>query len=313
MTHTLFSIIAGAAILSGMAAPAIGLAQDASGRLIVADTVTRILPYAFAGRDDIRRVEFTDESKCTEIGEYAFLGCRNLSEIILPASLETLGEGCLQECESLKSLSVPQKVKALPKEMLKWCGALESVELPRTLADIGARAFIYCTSLRSVTANGAAPRDIEGAYIPQGVEHIGSNAFGHCAALERVVIPASVTELESYAFAECTSLREAWLPANDCLLGELMFSGCRSLTDLYESSPAVPRFDCDSYIFEPDETALYARCRLHVPAPSRPAYTCAPGWKLFPIIIPMSAVPCNGIGCHHLLHYTPPKTAIPCV
>lgn len=298
-----------AAILIGMAAPIIAYARhqvspvlpttspewsipDESGLITIPDSVRFIPPLALTGREDIKQIVFSPGSECTGIGDYALIGCINLTDIQLPRSLKELGEGCFQECISLSHISLPKGIKSLSRELFKWCESLENVILPDSLTDIGSRAFIYCDRLHTVKPADMTSLDSgEGIHIPGMVTHIGSNAFGHCTALKRVVLPASIRELESYAFAECTGLREAHMPDNDSLLGELIFSGCSSLTDLYEPSPVPPPFDCDSYIFEPDETELYSRCRLHVPDSTRAAYASAPGWHLFPIIIPMSARP----------------------
>lgn len=309
MTDIIIRLTMVAAILIGMAAPVILSAHtpaatnlsatnpewsipDDTGLIAIPDSVRCIPPFALAGREDIGQIVFSARSECTEIGEYALIGCINLTDIQLPPSLKELGEGCFQECTSLHHIALPPGIKSVSRELFKWCESLESVILPDSLTDIGSRAFIYCNRLHSVkSADMICVDSGEGILIPGMVTHIGSNAFGHCMAIKRVVLPASIRELESYAFAECSGLREAHLPENDSLLGELMFSGCRSLTDLYEPSPTPPRFDCDSYIFEPDETDLYIRCCLHVPASSHAAYTSAPGWRLFPVIVPTSATP----------------------
>lgn len=266
------------------------------GVVLVADTVTVIPAYAFADRPDVRSVLCSPGSQLREVGEYAFLGCSNLASLELPPTLNRLGEGCLRECQAMRSFVVPDSVKELPKYLFAWDTALERVTLPVGLRDIGSHSFAYCMSLRSVagrqttveagpgvTVNimGTPGEKEEGALIPDDVNHVGSNAFAECRSLIRAALPSAVTELESYAFAECVSLREAVLPANDSLLGELIFSGCRALTHLYEYSPVPPRFDCDSYIFEPDENELYSRCRLVTLPSAAGVYATAPGWSLF--------------------------------
>lgn len=233
--------------------------------LVIPATVTNIPPYFFADRKDFVRVEFEPGSQLHSIGEYAFLGCSSLREIELPPSLEDLGEGAFRET-GLREITIPSSVSKLPKGLFAWCGRLRSVSLPDSLLDIGSHAFAYCGALEQIQ-------------IPSGVAHIGSNAFSRCVALKSVEIPDAVTELESYAFSDCVSLKTAKLPANDRLLGELIFSGCTSLQKLYAPSPTPPKFDCNSFIFEPDETQLYSTCKLIVPNPRR--YRTAPGWFLF--------------------------------
>ena len=81
-------------------------------------------------------------------------------------------------------------------------------------------------------------------------------------------MPDAVTELESYAFSECVSLRSARLPGRRDLPGELIFSGCRALERIEEPSAVPPAFDCDSRLFEENESWMYSECVLYVPAGS---------------------------------------------
>lgn len=94
-------------------------------------------------------------------------------------------------------------------------------------------------------------------------------------------MPSSVRQLEAYAFSECTSLRRAKLPGNSAELGELIFDGCRALEVLEEPSAVPPKFECASTIFDPEEGAMYRKCRLVVSAASEDRYRFAPGWNLF--------------------------------
>ncbi len=235
--------------------------------LFVSNRVTEIRAYEFTDRMDIKEVRFESGSKLKTIGEYAFLGCGNLRAIKLPQSLVTLGEGCFREC-AISELTIPANVKAIPKAMCAWNNNLEAVKFPSRLSDIGSHAFAYCGELNHVN-------------IPSAVTHIGSNAFSRCVNLEEIVLPAGMKELESYAFSDCESLRSAVLPSNANLLGELIFSGCINLRTLTVMSLTPPPFDCNSFIFETDETALYDSCILLVPASSIEKYRRAPGWKLF--------------------------------
>lgn len=240
--------------------------------LVIGRDVRSIADYQFKDRTDIYEVRFEEGSRLESIGEYAFLGCSNLRAVNLPSSLKTLGEGCFRECVTLESLEIPEKVTALPKSMCVWNSGLTRVILPKGLKDIGSHAFAYCESLTHIE-------------IPSGVTHIGSNAFSRCLSLESIVLPAGMKELESYTFSDCISLREAVMPSNSNLLGELIFSGCDSLVILEVGSRIPPRFDCDSFPFDPSDRNAYNRCRLYVPERSVPLYHSAPGWSLFLTIL----------------------------
>lgn len=230
-------------------------------------SVKSIPEMAFADCSSLKEIRFAPGARVASIGANAFLGCKALERIALPSSVLTLGEGCFRECAALKKLVIPAGVKKLPRFMCEWDEALEEVILPAGLKDIGSHAFAYCSSLKKIS-------------IPSGVTHIGSNVFSFCTSLREMEIPDSVKELESYAFSECTSLERVKLPANPSMLGELIFSGCRSLELIREPSTVPPTFDCNSFLFEPDEAWLYDECSLEVPVGSVNAYREAHGWNL---------------------------------
>lgn len=236
--------------------------------LYISAELKTIPPFAFADRKDIREIRFESESKCTEIGEYAFLGCSSLRVINLPECLRTLDTGVFRECSSLSEIALPAGITVIPGQCFSWCTALETVHTEGQIKDIKQFAFIYCESLSDFN-------------FGDRLTHIGNNAFSRCESLTGISLPSSVIELESYAFSDCFSLKKAVLPANSEMLGELIFSGCQNLTEIVEDSPEPPAFDCNSFIFEPDDAAAYKRCKLIIPRSSEKAYRSSPGWELF--------------------------------
>lgn len=236
--------------------------------LVVKSGVKTIPDYAFRDRQDIAEVRFESPSSLVSIGDYAFIGCDNLREMELPRSLRSLGEGAFRECKSLEKMTIPSGVTKISKYLFYWCEGLKEVNLPARLSVIERNAFGYCRSLASLS-------------LPSGLKNIGSNAFSCCESLEEVVVPASVKELESYAFSDCRNLRRITFPKNNSLLGELILSGCDNMEVIYELSALPPKFDCNSFIFEPDETEKYSRVVLKVAPGKQGAYRAADGWKLF--------------------------------
>lgn len=207
-------------------------------------TIKSIPDFAFFDCKALKRVEFLPGSRCKSIGEYAFAGCDSLHSINLPSGITVINTGTFREC-----------------------GALKSMDLPQSVVDIKSFAFIYCESLEQIN-------------LPPRLRHIGLNAFCR-SGLRSIYIPDSVTEIESYAFADSPLLRSARLPANHHLLGELIFNYCDALEELTAPSTVPPRFDCNSYIFSPLDTAAYQRCKLILKPKSETDYRNAQGWSLF--------------------------------
>ncbi len=203
----------------------------------------------YVDRTDIEEVEIAEGCGITEIPDYAFLGCSSLKRVYLPEGLKKIGFQAFSECESL-----------------------ESINFPSTLEDIGSNSFTYCSSLDNLQ-------------FPEGLKHIGHNAFSFCSSLKEALLPDSVEEIESYAFSDCDSLKKVRLPANDHLLGELMMNCCPELNEIIAPSENAPKFDCDSYIFDPEDIEAYKRCELQVPVNGKDSYDVSKSWQMFNKIV----------------------------
>lgn len=187
----------------------------------------------------------------------------------------TVSEFALEVCgyrAGDQTVTVPEGVSAVPAFAFAGAKNLKRVVLPESLEEIGAHAFAYCNELEEVS-------------IPKGVRRIRQCAFVLCESLEEIEIPDQVTELESYAFAQCAQLRRAVMPANGSLLGELIFSCCDNLSQIIELSEDVPMFDCNSTLFDADDTSAWQRCRLVVATGMEQSYSDAPGWCHFMTIV----------------------------
>ncbi|MCH5228680.1 MAG: leucine-rich repeat domain-containing protein [Muribaculaceae bacterium] len=228
--------------------------------------VKELPSYEFKDNRVLRRIVL--EEGVEIIGEYAFLGCENLTEIILPSTLREIREGAFRECSSLKKLEIPEGVSIIPAYMCAWDENLEEVSLPESVRDIQRNAFSYCYRLKEID-------------LPSLLIHIGPNAFSFCTDLKEISVPDTMEELESYAFSGCENLQRAKLPSNSKMLGELLFTGCRNITEIICMSEEPPTFDCDTPPFDPLENDLWKQCQLVVPAASEDLYKDAPGWSMF--------------------------------
>lgn len=257
-------------LLIGICLSAVASASGLSVKdsvLVIGSDVKEIPAYKYADRSDIKMVDASKAVQLKEIGEYAFVGCSNLESILLPNGVYMIGEGAFRDC-GLTKIVLPESLKAVPRYAFRGCEKLANVKFPANLEDIGSHSFVYCKSLKDLK-------------IPESVAHIGSNVFSMCSSIEEVELPRNLKELESYAFSDCASLKCVRMPENKNMLGELIFSGCTSLETIVEYSPVPPTFDCDSFLFDPDDTEAYQRCKLVVRKGSAEAYSKAHGWSLF--------------------------------
>ena len=170
-----------------------------------AETVT--IPSKIAGY----RVAYIDQ--------YAFYACTNLSSIVIPNSVTTIGWGAFSSCTSLSSVIIQRGVINIDGDAFYGCSSLSNITIPDSVTEIYERAFSSCTSLKSVT-------------IPNSVTSIGNAAFSNCVSLSSIVIPNSVKSLGHDAFENCTSLSSVIIMSGVISIGSKAFSDCTNLSDI---------------------------------------------------------------------------------
>jgi|GEM_PF-609937 len=238
--------------------------------VVIPDSVTSIGRYAFYGCYALTEIVIPHSVKT--IGEYAFAECYRLAKVTLENGVEQIENNAFYYCNELTEITVPASVTSIGNLAFAYCFALERVALSSGLASINGNAFYCCNALTSLTVDPANPvyhsddnclihtetmtllRGCSTSVIPDGVKHIGneaflgctmtelvipssvvsigSSAFQSCGALVEIVIPDSVTSIESNAFAYCVSLKAVTLSRNVSEIGMSAFQNCASLTEI---------------------------------------------------------------------------------
>ena len=93
---------------------------------------------------------------------------------------------------------------------------IQSIVLPNGITHIGNNAFSNCTGLSEIT-------------IPNTVTSIGNYTFYGCSGFTSITIPNSVTSIGYSAFADCSSLTYVSLSQNVATIEESTFSDCEKL------------------------------------------------------------------------------------
>ena len=106
-----------------------------------------------------------------------------------------------EDCSQITSIIVPAGVGSIGDYAFKNCTGLRSIKLPVKIDEIGCGAFYNCCSLISVEL----PTLIQ-AYA--GFHKVNSELFYGCSSLIYVKIPSGATAVESSSFYGCTSLTD---------------------------------------------------------------------------------------------------------
>lgn len=197
--------------------------------LVIGKEVTLIGTNAFkdvGAKTPVKSVTFEAESGLKEIGDYAFSAANLSGEVILPQSVEILGEGAFRGTACTKfTFEAGSKMTAMGDSVFANCGKLTEVEnFPSGITKIPDSSFMSDKVLAKVTY--AAPEKMTGigasafsgcevlvsdalySPITENMVTIGASAFTGCKGEQftTVTIPASVTKLEQNTFANCLSL-----------------------------------------------------------------------------------------------------------
>ncbi len=96
-------------------------------------------------------------SQITTIGKYAFTDCSGLTSVTIPNSVTSIGDWAFSGCSGLTSVTIPNSVTIILNNAFDYCENLKSLTIPNSVISIGTDALYGCTSLASVTCFATTP------------------------------------------------------------------------------------------------------------------------------------------------------------
>ena len=106
-----------------------------------------------------------------------------VEEIIVPSTVEKIGESSVTFTNKLKKVTLNEGVKEIGECCFAYNDSLNEVTIPSTLKTISLGAFLDCVLLEKIS-------------LPEGVERIEEAAFAGCIKLKEIHIPGSVTFIQ---------------------------------------------------------------------------------------------------------------------
>ena len=185
--------------------------------LKLSEGITSISKYAFSGCDNL--TEIVIPSSLTTIDRQAFNGCNGLVEIRIPDTVTSIGGYAFGHCENLKKVVLPKGLTSIDDKMFWACTGLKEVVIPTGVVSIEDYAFYWCTDLEEIN-------------IPESVASIGDYAFAWCGKLKGLELPKKVTEISDYMCYGCENLKNVDIPQNVIQIGDYAFTGCSNLVGI---------------------------------------------------------------------------------
>ena len=161
-------------------------------RLEIADGITAIGRYAFAGFGNLRGTLVISDN-VRSIDGFAFYNCTDLEELVLGSAVENIGDNAFAGCTGLKGVFfIPDKVKVIGINAFRRCANLEYIAIGSAVETIGNYAFCDCHGLKNIKVLPVTPPVVnENAfdgnpawvpncklYVPAGSEEAYKTAAG---------------------------------------------------------------------------------------------------------------------------------------
>ena len=208
--------------------------------------LTSIQAHGLEGMDKLYMVDFGD-AKLTNIDNFAFRFCENLTELDLPETVTNIGRYTFYGCKSLSQLTIPANVEHIGSYAFLGTNDINlyftSENLPAYLDEDWDRNIRgYYTGVSEVAEMG----DYKYAVLPSGSiaileylgteEHIdlnqvdlggsitviGGSAFKD-STVKTIVLPETLTAIQAEAF-QYTALESVTIPANVTFIGREAFA-----------------------------------------------------------------------------------------
>ena len=157
--------------------------------------VSRIKGAAFYGCNNLTSVNISDIAKwCTidfennplSYAKHLFLDDIEITNLVIPESVNTISSGAFRNCIGLVSVTIPNSVTSIRSGAFYGCTGLTTITVPGSVNTIESSAFAECSRMESV-------------YIQNGVKTLGAYAF-YIQSLTCLYIPNSITTMEETAF-----------------------------------------------------------------------------------------------------------------
>ena len=146
------------------------------------------LGHVFGAEAYTHNAGYVPKSLCrvtlTEGGvpDYAFYGCKEIAEVILPAT-----------CEYIGIRTFPDSLRSIGELAFAHCTGMSAVAFNQGLSGIGIQAFYDCYNLTEIA-------------LPDSLTSLPASAFAECRCLTTLTLGKGLTSIGAQAFRNCSSL-----------------------------------------------------------------------------------------------------------
>ena len=179
----------------------------------------------------VTEITAEDWAGVTEIGNYAFIVCHKLKNIVIPNNITKIGERAFATCLGLEEITIPDSVTSIGSYAFFDSDNIKKITIGNGITQIYGYAF---------TSNKSAKHDLylkdlenwckcsftNGTSIPFAY---GGNLYVNNILITKFISPQSISSISNYAFYGCDSIKDIEITDNVYALGSQCFASCDNL------------------------------------------------------------------------------------
>ncbi len=185
-----------------------------------------LIQYAAGKKDKV----FTIPNGVIGIEDYAFSWCTDLTSVIIPNSVKSIGEAAFNCC-GLDTVEIPSSIQSIGSWAFNGCN-LKVVEIPNSVLSIGERAFSLNQGLKVIEVAQENPnyKSIDGNLYSKDGKKLIQYALGK--EEDSFIIPDTIITIEEYAFNCCCNLESITISNSIEYIGYGAFDYCPNLKNI---------------------------------------------------------------------------------
>lgn len=188
----------------------------------------------------------------TYVGQNAFYGFSNATNITIPSTVEEIGQYAFKLCTSIEEVILPEGLTKIGSVAFHGCTGIKHILIPSTLQTIGNVAFSDCRNLEKLEWNAVSAGDVAYAnYIfsragkdsgnlevifGDTVEYIPNYLFfpndNYETNITSVKFGSGLKKIGEYAFKSCADIESVILPEGLTEIGSMAFHGCTGIKNI---------------------------------------------------------------------------------
>lgn len=255
------------------------ISNSYSGDVVIPEKTASGYPVTFINHETFEGcINLTSVTipKTMKFIDYDAFRNSSLTELTIPASVDSISEGAFfgmpslkkvvfEDGESVLHFACGQQYGGEGQFSFKHQESLEEAYIGRTYTTtwgdkghLDAPLFKMSESIKKVTfgdyVKAVNPDDfircykLETVVFGKGIETIGESAFEHCEKLSSINLAEGVKRIEKEAFYECTAATTLSLPQTLEYIGWAAFENCKSISEL--TIPAsVTKIEDEAFLY----------------------------------------------------------------